>query len=148
MGTTWTTERGSRSSRTSFGTRAARPGNGAGGFVKGWPFTECCQASCASLPGMAKRHHAVFMSGSLEDIRVRHRDVVFFVYRADRGSRSAKFGELRVSQGAVVWRGRRDKKGRKLNWLQFERLMQEQGRRAEQRRVAERVSVPPSKRRR
>jgi hypothetical protein len=49
------------------------------------------------------------------------------VYREVRGSRSAKFGEFRVSQGAVVWRGRRDKKGRKLNWLQFERLMQEQG---------------------
>lgn len=123
------------------GRRSSESGMGDCGLA--WAAPE----SGATLHAMVKRH-AVFMSGSLEDIRVKHRDVVFFVYREVRGSRSAKFGELRVSQGAVVWRGRRDKKGRKLNWLQFERLIQEQGHRAERRRLAERVSVPPAKRRR
>jgi hypothetical protein len=85
------------------------------------------------------------MSSTLEDIQVKHKDVVFFVYRRI-GRRISKFGELRVSQGAVVWRGHRDQKGRKLNWGQFERLMQERGLRSERRRRADRVSVPASRR--
>ncbi len=101
---------------------------------RGTPYNAC----------MPKRH-GVFMSSTLEDIQVKHKDVVFFVYRRI-GRRISKFGELRVSQGAVVWRGRRDQKGRKLNWGQFERLMQERGLRSERRRRADRVSVPASRR--
>jgi hypothetical protein len=65
---------------------------------------------------------------------------VFKVYRKRK-----KFGELRVSRGAVVWRGRKDQLGRKLSWRRFDDLMQSSGRLAERRSPGARVSVPRRK---
>ena len=62
-------------------------------------------------------------------IQIKKKDVVFKVHRDGK-----KFGELRLSQGAVVWRGRSDKFGRKMGWVRFDRLMQEEARLAERRR--------------
>jgi len=38
-------------------------------------------------------------------------------------------GKLLVSKGAVVWRSKNYQKGKKLGWKQFDRLMEENGRR-------------------
>jgi hypothetical protein len=86
--------------------------------------------------------HGLFVQFALPPARVRHKDVVFFVYRG-----KSKFGELRVSQGAVVWRGRGDKSGRRMPWPRFDELMQEAAPRAERRRPGTRVSVSKKRRR-
>lgn len=86
--------------------------------------------------------HKVFIDmQALSDLRVRHDDIVFRVYREDR-----KFGELRISGGAVVWYGAMDKKGRKMTWTKFDALMRDEARRSEQRRPGTKRSVPRSKR--
>lgn len=69
-------------------------------------------------------------------MKVGKKDVVFKVYEGGR-----KFGELRLSQGAVVWRGRGDQIGRKLRWSRFDELMQSTARRAERRPPGARVTV-------
>jgi hypothetical protein len=84
--------------------------------------------------------HKVFVDLELSDVSVAAKDFVFKVYRGRRGKK--KFGELRISQGAVVWRGHNDKDGRKLNWLRFDALMQMVGTRAERRPPGVRLSVP------
>lgn len=89
---------------------------------------------------MAK--HKLFIALDVQDMRVRSKDVVFKVYEDDR-----KFGELRLSQGAVVWRGRGDKIGRKMRWAKFDELMQERSRRSERRPPGARVTVRKKKRR-
>lgn len=89
--------------------------------------------------------HRLFVTVPVEDVPVAKKDVVFFIYRG-KGKRSAKFGELRVSQGALVWRGSRDQKGRKLGWDQLARLLEEHGRRAETRKPGEKKSVSRRKR--
>ena len=92
---------------------------------------------------MAKaKKHGVFLELDLREHRVRARDVVFFVYRG-RGAKKAKVGELRVSQGAVVWRSRRDQKGRKLGWPALSRLFEAHGLRQEVRKPNARKSVSP-----
>lgn len=83
---------------------------------------------------MAK--HELFVDLDVRDMAVRKKDVVFKVY-----SDGEKFGELRLSQGAVVWRGRGDKDGRKMRWTKFDRVMQEEARRAERRPPGARLSV-------
>jgi hypothetical protein len=85
--------------------------------------------------------HQLFVDIELDDVEVKSKDVVFKVYRAGE-----KFGELRVSQGAIVWRGRRDKQGRKLSWRRFDRLMEETASRAETRKPGTRLGVPRRKR--
>lgn len=85
--------------------------------------------------------HQLFIDIELNDVEIKAKDVVFKVY-----SGSEKFGELRVSQGAVVWRGRRDKQGRKLTWQRFDRLMEDAATRAETRSPGTRLTVPRSKR--
>jgi hypothetical protein len=48
-----------------------------------------------------KKQHGVFLELDLQEHRVTVKDVVFFAYRG-RSNKKVKFGELRVSQGAVV----------------------------------------------
>lgn len=83
---------------------------------------------------MAK--HELYIDFDDQDVPARKKDVVSKVL-AD----GEKFGELRLSQGSVVWRGRGDKDGRKMSWAKFDRLMQEQAIRAERRPPGARVSV-------
>ncbi len=78
--------------------------------------------------------HELFIELDVQDMAVRSKDVVFKVYR-----NGDKFGELRVSQGAVVWWGRSDKIGRKLGWAKFAEFMEAEGRRAERRPPAPRT---------
>lgn len=51
------------------------------------------------------------------------KDLVFVVRR-----NRAKFGELRISRGAVVWIPADKSKGRRLTWTQLDRLAQSNGR--------------------
>jgi len=85
--------------------------------------------------------HQLFLNLDVRDAPVGSKDVVFLVYKNDE-----KFGELRVSKGAVVWRGKFDQYGRKLSWLRFDNLMQEHGRKAELRSPKARKTVPTRKR--
>jgi hypothetical protein len=57
------------------------------------------------------------------------KDVIFRIRELD--GEGGLIGELRVSRGALVWRGRKDKFGRKLTWRRFDEVMQEYGRRDE-----------------
>ena len=66
---------------------------------------------------------------------------MFKVYRDGR-----TFGELRLSRGAVVWRGRKDTFGRKMRWVRFDTLMQQEARLAERRRPGTRTGVRTQKR--
>lgn len=93
----------------------------------------------------ARNKHSLFVSVPVEDVRVTKRDVVFFLYRG-KGKSSAKFGELRVSQGALVWRGAFDQIGRKIGWRRFGELMEREGRRSETRAPGEKKTVPRSRR--
>ena len=66
----------------------------------------------------------------------------FKVYEDDK-----KFGELRLSRGAVVWRGAFDKIGRRMGWKKFDQLMQDEARLAERRPLGARTTVRKKKRR-
>ncbi|MEX2119318.1 MAG: hypothetical protein WD847_06975 [Pirellulales bacterium] len=55
-------------------------------------------------------------------------DVVFTVSKDGE-----KFGELRISKGAVVWFPMNKVNGYRLLWSQFDRLAQEHGRSGEKR---------------
>jgi hypothetical protein len=85
--------------------------------------------------------HQVFLDLDVMDLRVRSKDVVFKVYQDDK-----KFGELRISQGAIVWRGRKDKLGRRRSWAKFDKLMQAQPGRGEVRQPGSRLTVRKKKR--
>ena len=85
--------------------------------------------------------HQLFLNVNVQDAPVGTRDVVFLVYKDDE-----KFGELRISKGAVVWRGKFDQYGRKLSWAKFDKLMQEHGRKAELRSPTAHKTVPARKR--
>jgi hypothetical protein len=87
--------------------------------------------------------HKVFVDLEASAVEVKAKDVVFKIYRRKR-----KLGELRVSRGAIVWRGRFDQLGRKLSWRRFDDLMQQVAPRQERRAPGERVSVPRGKLRR
>lgn len=50
------------------------------------------------------------------------KDLVFRVRK-----NNAKFGELRVSQGAVVWIPAVKSKGRRLSWKQIDQLAKDHG---------------------
>ena len=54
-----------------------------------------------------------------------HADVIFSV-REDNG----KFGELRISQGALVWFPRNKQKGFRLSWKKLDELFQQEGSRS------------------
>jgi hypothetical protein len=66
-----------------------------------------------------RKKHEVFARLDLSRVEVGNRDVVFDVKK-----RGSKFGELRISRGAIVWRGRMDVLGRKLSWKRFDDLME------------------------
>lgn len=85
--------------------------------------------------------HQLFIDLDVQDLEVKSKDVVFQVYENGK-----KFGELRLSRGAVVWRGRSDKIGRKMRWRKFDQLMQEEARRAERRPPGARTTVRKKKR--
>ena len=94
--------------------------------------------------GVAKSNgNRLFASVPVKDLRVRTADIVFLLYR---GKKPAKFGELRVSQGALVWRGSFDQYGRKVSWTQFARLMEKFGRKSEKRPPGAVKSVSRKKR--
>lgn len=80
--------------------------------------------------------HKLFLEMDLRECEVTTKDVVFLVYL-----RAKKFGELRLSRGAVVWRGRHDQVGRKLSWKRFNEVMEESAGRSERRKPGTRVSV-------
>ena len=93
---------------------------------------------------MAKsRKNHLNVSMPLKDVQVKTADVVFVLCR---GPRKEKFGELRISQGAVVWRGKNDKYGRKIGWDRFDKLLERDGKRSEKRKPCAKKSVPKSKR--
>ena len=95
---------------------------------------------------MAKsRKNHLYVSMPLNDVKVKTADVVFLLYRG-KGARRKKFGELRISQGAVVWRGKNDKYGRKIGWDRFDKLLEKYGKRSEKRKPGAKKSVPKSKR--
>jgi hypothetical protein len=53
-----------------------------------------------------------------------HADIEFLVFKDGQ-----VFGKLLVSKGAVVWRRKwKSRRGKKLGWVSFDRLMQEHGR--------------------
>lgn len=87
-----------------------------------------------------QRKHGLFLELDLREYRVKSKDVVFFVYRG-RPQTKSKFGELRISQGAVVWRSRAQSIGRKLNWSRLDQLFKNYGRREERRKKNARKSV-------
>ncbi len=80
--------------------------------------------------------HELYVDLDVQDMEIRSKDVVFKVYEDGQ-----KFGELRVSRGAVVWRGRFDQIGRKIGWRKFDLLMQEEAGRAERRPAGTRTTV-------
>ena len=69
---------------------------------------------------------SVLGDADVQDMEIRSKDVVFKVYQDGE-----KFGKLRLSRGAVVWRGRFDQIGRKMSWSRFDTLMQKKAVRAE-----------------
>ena len=87
-----------------------------------------------------QRKHGLFLELDLRGYRVKSKDVVFFVYRG-KPQKKSKFGELRISQGAVVWRSRAQSIGRKLNWTRLDQLFMSFGRREERRKPNARKSV-------
>lgn len=84
--------------------------------------------------------HKVFVDLDISMVEVEAKDIVFSIYR-----KRTKFGELRVSRGAIVWRGRADQLGRKLSWARFHELMDSVARRTERRRPGTSKSVPRRK---
>jgi hypothetical protein len=88
-------------------------------------------------------NHQVFASLP-SDLPIKKEDLIFKVYNSD----STKLGELRISRGAVVWYGPLNVKGRKMSWKKFDELMQEHGRKLEQRRPGTRRDVSAAKRKR
>jgi len=92
-----------------------------------------------------KNQHSLFLDLQLENIPIINRDVVFILYRG-KGKKEKKFGELRISQGALVWRGAFDQYGRKISWNKLQDFMEENGQRAEIRPRGEKKTVPRSKR--
>jgi hypothetical protein len=56
---------------------------------------------------------------NVPDRPLAHADVIFTVYEDDD-----KFGELRVSKGAVVWFPANKVRGYRMNWKQLDRLAQ------------------------
>jgi hypothetical protein len=88
----------------------------------------------------SQRTHGVFLVlGGLE-IEIKKVDVQFIIYRG-KPSKDSKFGELGVSRGAVVWRGRKDHWGRKLSWSQVNKLFERFGRRSERRKKGARKTI-------
>ena len=85
--------------------------------------------------------HELFLDLDVQDLEIGGKDVVFKVYQDGE-----KFGELRLSRGAVVWRGRSDQFGRKMRWTKFDRVMQEEARRAELRPPGSKLTVRKDKR--
>ena len=61
---------------------------------------------------------------NLPDRPLSHADVIFTV-RED----GEKFGELRISQGALVWFPRNKQIGYRLSWKKLDELFQEEGNR-------------------
>jgi len=84
--------------------------------------------------------HKVFVDLDVTAVEVKMKDVIFKIYR-----RKKKFGELRVSRGAVVWYGRSDQIGRKMTWRRFDQAMQADARRQERRPPGSPKSVPRKK---
>ena len=72
--------------------------------------------------------HRVFLHVEAASLELGRRDIVFWI--RDRET-DTLIGELRISRGAVVWRGKSDQFGRKIRWERFDALMQQHGRRAE-----------------
>ena len=94
----------------------------------------------------SKKTHGVFLVlGGLE-IEIKTADIQFIIYKG-KPSRDSKFGELGVSRGAVVWRGRKDHLGRKLSWSRVEKLFEEFGRRSERRKKGARKTISRQARR-
>ena len=84
--------------------------------------------------------HRLFLSLPSTDLPVTTKDVVFFLYKG-KGARMKKLGELRVSRGALVWRNKNDKYGRKIGWARLGKLLEEHGVRREKRPVGEKKLV-------
>jgi hypothetical protein len=61
---------------------------------------------------------------ALPERELGHANIEFFVHKDGQ-----VFGKLLVSKGAVVWRRKwKSKRGKKLGWSAFDRLMDEHGR--------------------
>lgn len=52
-----------------------------------------------------------------------HANIEFYVKKDGKA-----FGKLLISKGAVVWRPRSDKHGKKMGWTRFDQFMQLYGR--------------------
>jgi hypothetical protein len=64
----------------------------------------------------------------IPDRPLAHADVIFTVYEDNE-----KFGELRVSKGAVVWFPANKVKGFRLSWKQLDTFFQSRGRTGQKR---------------
>lgn len=67
------------------------------------------------------RHNVTF---TLPERRLGNSDIEFIV-RSDE----VRLGTLKVSKGALVWSPANKKRGFELGWAEFDRVMQERGRR-------------------
>lgn len=65
---------------------------------------------------------------NVPDRPLAHADVIFTVFEDEQ-----KFGELRISKGAVVWFPANKVNGYRLSWAQLDRLAREFGRRDQKR---------------
>ena len=60
---------------------------------------------------------------TLPDRKLGNTDIQFLVKRD-----GVVVGRLLVSKGAVVWRSKHKRRGKKLGWRRFDKLMEETGR--------------------
>ena len=73
------------------------------------------------------RHSVTF---TLPERRLGNSDIEFIVRSDD-----VRLGTLKVSKGALVWSPANKKRGYELGWTDFDRVMQERGRRERPRGV-------------
>ena len=70
------------------------------------------------------------MDADIKKMQIKSKDVIFTI----RDDNDVKFGEIRISQGGIVWRGRSEQWGRKIGWKRFNDLMDDEGYRREKRK--------------
>lgn len=75
------------------------------------------------------RHDVRF---TIPERRLGNADIEFAVYTDDE-----RLGLLKVSKGAIVWRHANKKRGFRMDWTTFDRMMQSEGRRERLRRPGE-----------
>ena len=65
----------------------------------------------------------LYMNLDVKRVPVKSKDVIFVI----RDEEDSKVGEIRISQGGIVWRDRSKQWGRKIGWKKFSGLMDDYG---------------------